>query len=149
MLSGQNESCPFSLDCDGNNKDGATKGWQRGLFFFFLLSVEASKERLRKLNNCAAHPPISPLTRPVKSSLKTWPAPTCPWQTLVLFCVPIHDSTGAGRQLGSKFLPFEQSASSESLLGVTRGLRLIFKAFVISSWRGRYLATRSGPRTWL
>lgn len=56
----------FLWGFDGNNKDPTTKGWQRGLFFFFLLSIEASKERPRKSNNCIHH--CSPIHLPADLS---------------------------------------------------------------------------------
>lgn len=112
MLFGQNESCLFSLDFGGNNKDWATKGWQRGLFFFFLLSVEASKEQLRKSNNCIQR--SSPIHLPADLAceipFKNLASSHLPIANAVLLNVPIHNST---REAAIKQIP---SISTEDLV---------------------------------
>lgn len=112
MLSGQNESCPFSLDFTGNNKDWATKGWQRGLFFFFLLSVEASKEQLRKSNNCirCSSPIHLPADLVCEIPFKNLASSHLPIANAVLLKVPIHNST---REAAIKQIP---SVSTEDLV---------------------------------
>lgn len=144
MLSGQNESCLFSLDFGGNNKDWATKGWQRGLLFFFLLSVEASKEQLRKSNNCIhrSSPIHLPADLACEIPFKNVASSHLPIANAVLLNVPIHNST---REAAIKqFLPFQQSISSGiALWGEGKGASN-FQSFIISSWRGRYLETKNG-----
>lgn len=111
MLSGQNESCPFSLDFTGNNKDWATKGWQRGLFFFFLLSGETSKEQLRKSDNCirCSSPVHLPADLVCEIPFKNLASSHLPIANAVLLNVPIHNST---REAAIKQIP---SASTEHL----------------------------------